>query len=196
MRRNIDAWWPHIEAGIEAIVVTASGCGVMVKDYQHLLQDDARYAAKAARVSALARDIAEVLQAEDLGRLNITADKRRIAFHSPCTLQHGQQLHGVVEEILTRLGFTLTAVADAHLCCGSAGTYSLLQPTLAQQLRDRKLTNLQAGEAELIVSANVGCQLHLATAAALPVQHWMELLAASLPSSSRPQAGGATTKRE
>jgi glycolate oxidase iron-sulfur subunit len=181
MRRNIDAWWPHVEAGAEAIVVTASGCGVMIKDYHHLLKDDPRYAAKAARISALAKDISEVLREEDLSSLQVNANNRRIAFHSPCTLQHGQQLDGVVEDILRRLGFTLTEVKDPHLCCGSAGTYSLLQPALAQQLRDNKLARLQADEPELIVSANVGCQLHLATAATRPVKHWLELLAQSLP---------------
>jgi glycolate oxidase iron-sulfur subunit len=176
MRRNIDAWWPHVEAGAEAIVITASGCGVMVKDYAHLLADDPAYAAKAARVSALARDPVEVLEGEDLDRLAVRGEGRRIAFHAPCTLQHGQRLQGRVEAILTRLGFALSPVRDAHLCCGSAGSYSLLQPELARRLRDDKLANLAAGRPEIIATANIGCQLHLQGGTDLPVRHWIELL--------------------
>ncbi len=176
-RRNIDAWWPEIEAGCEAIISTASGCGVMVKDYGKLLADDTAYADKARRVSALTRDLSEVLAEEDLAPLNIDGDGRRIAFHPPCTLQHGQQITGLVEGVLTRLGFELVPVANAHLCCGSAGTYSLLQPELALQLRDNKLQALGQGNPELIVTANVGCELHLETAAGVPVRHWVSLLA-------------------
>ena len=179
MRRNIDAWWPHIEAGAEAILVTASGCGVQVKEYGHLLRDDPVYADKATRVSELARDPSEVIAAENLEALRVKTD-RRIAFHSPCTLQHGQQLNGVVEEILQRLGFTLTAVADSHLCCGSAGTYSILQPTLSRQLQENKLQCLHAGAPDLIATANVGCQLHLESGAKVAVKHWIELLDESL----------------
>lgn len=179
MRRNIDAWWPHIEEGAEAILVSASGCGVQVKDYGHLLKDDPDYALKAARVSELARDLSEVTAAENLDALQVNRD-RRIAFHSPCTLQHGQQLNGVVEEILQRVGFTLAEVADAHLCCGSAGTYSILQPELSQQLLQNKLRHLGADAPELIATANVGCQLHLASGADVPVMHWIELLDESL----------------
>jgi glycolate oxidase iron-sulfur subunit len=179
MRRNIDAWWPHVVAGIEAIVITASGCGQQVKEYGHLLRDDPRYAEKAARVSELARDLSEVIAAENLEALQREGG-RRIAFHSPCSLQHGQQLDGVVEEILQRVGFTLTRVADAHLCCGSAGTYSILQSGLSQRLLENKLAALQANGPELIATANVGCQLHLATGSKLPVRHWIELLADSL----------------
>lgn len=175
MRRNIDAWWPHIEQGIEAIVMTASGCGVMVKDYGALLRDDPAYAQKAAQVSALTRDLGEVLAGENLDTLRM-GGKRRIAFHAPCTLQHGQKLPGGIEGILTSLGFELTEVRDSHLCCGSAGSYSLLQPELSQRLRDNKLAALQAGAAELIATANVGCQLHLAGASGVPVVHWIELL--------------------
>ena len=176
VRRNIDAWWPHIEAGAEAIIITASGCGAMVKEYAHLLKDDPDYADRAARVTALAKDIAEVLRDEPLPKERLKPQRRRIAFQSPCTLQHGQQLAGVVEGILTRAGFTLTPVADAHLCCGSAGTYSILQPGLSQRLRDNKLAALGKGAPEVIATANIGCQLHLATGTDTPVRHWIELL--------------------
>jgi glycolate oxidase iron-sulfur subunit len=176
MRRNIDAWWPYIEQGVEAIVMTASGCGLMVKDYADLLDDDPRYAAKAAKVSALTLDLSEILAREDLARLEVSANKRRIAFHAPCTLQHGQKLPGKVEAILTGLGFELTEVIDSHLCCGSAGSYSLLQPELSRQLRDNKLVALRGGKPELIATANVGCQLHLAAGSDIPVMHWVELL--------------------
>lgn len=176
MRQLIDAWWPHIESGIEAIVITASGCGVTVKDYAELLQHDPLYAEKAARVSVLAKDIVEILLDEDLSALNI--ELRKIAFHAPCTLQHGMRLGGEVERLLTQLGFTLTSVVDAHLCCGSAGSYSLLQPKLAGQLRDAKLQALQSQQPELIASANIGCCLHLREKASVPVVHWIELLSA------------------
>ncbi len=175
MRRNIDAWWPHIEAGCEAIVMTASGCGSTVKEYGYHLRHDPAYAEKAARVSALTRDLAEVLRDEDLSALPF-APPRRIAFHPPCSLQHGQKLRGVIEEILTRAGHELLPVDEAHLCCGSAGTYALLQPELSGQLRARKLSNLQARGPELIASANIGCQSHLAAASAVPVVHWISLL--------------------
>ncbi len=175
LRGNIDAWWPHIEDGVEAIITTASGCGVMIKDYGSLLQQDPVYADKAKRVSALARDLSEVIAAENLDSLR-SDRSQRVAFHAPCTLQHGLSLPGKVEGILATTGFELTAVADSHLCCGSAGTYSLLQPALARRLRDNKLGNLSADRPDLIATANVGCQLHLATAARIPVLHWIELL--------------------
>ncbi len=176
MRHNIDAWWPSIEQGCEAIVMTASGCGVMVKDYGVLLQHDPAYADKAAKISALTRDLSEVIATEDTSVLKIAGSKRRIAFHAPCTLQHGQKLPGIIEQLLTGLGFELTEVRESHLCCGSAGSYSLLQPTLSAQLRDNKLNSLQADTPELIATANVGCQLHLASASQVPVMHWIELL--------------------
>lgn len=176
MRANIDAWWPWVERGAEAIVVSASGCGAMVKDYGHLLRHDPGYAEKAARISELARDLSEVIAAEDLAALGRPGDGRRVAFHAPCTLQHGQQINGVVEDILRRAGFELTPVRDGHLCCGSAGTYSILQPELSQRLRDDKLAKLGEGEPELVATANVGCQLHLQSGGELPVQHWIELL--------------------
>ena len=176
MRRNIDAWWPLVEQGAEAILVSASGCGAMVKEYGHLLAQDPSYAEKAARISALARDPVELLAAEDLAPLGQPGAGRRVAFHAPCTLQHGQRIKGAVEGVLARLGFELTQVADAHLCCGSAGTYSLLQPQLAVRLRDNKLAALKAGAPEVIATANIGCQLHLEAGAGQPVLHWLELL--------------------
>lgn len=174
-RANIDAWWPLIERGAEAIVVNASGCAPMVKDYGRLLQADPAYAARAARVSSLTRDLSEFLRQCDLSALD-RGNGDRIAFHSPCTLQHGQRLGGVVEALLERLGYELTPVRDAHLCCGSAGTYSILQPALSQQLLERKLKNLEAPRPALIASANIGCLLHLQSQATLPVKHWIELL--------------------
>jgi glycolate oxidase iron-sulfur subunit len=179
-RRNIDAWWPSIETGAEAIVQTASGCGAFIKDYGHLLETDPVYAAKAKRVSALARDLVEVLRDEPLEPLKVKA-ATRIAFHCPCTLQHAQKLGGAVEELLTRLGFNLTAVPDSHLCCGSAGTWSLTQPELSRQLRDNKLNALESGKPEVIVTANIGCQTHLDGAGRTPVRHWIELLEDALP---------------
>jgi glycolate oxidase iron-sulfur subunit len=174
-RRNIDAWWPAIEAGAEAIVQTASGCGAFVKEYGHLLAQDPAYADKAKRVGALAKDLVEVLGAEPLEQLGVRGDKR-LAFHCPCTLQHAQKLGGAVEGVLGRLGFGLTAVADSHLCCGSAGTYSLTQPELSGQLRDNKLDALESGKPEVIVTANIGCQTHLDGAGRTPVRHWIELV--------------------
>jgi glycolate oxidase iron-sulfur subunit len=176
MRRNIDAWWPYIEQGISAIVITASGCGAMLKEYGYLLQQDAHYAEKARKVSEIAKDISEILTAEKLPIARIKPSTRNIAFQSPCTLQHTQKLDGVVESILTRCGFKLSPVDDAHLCCGSAGTYSILQPTLAQQLLTNKLNALQKHQPELIVSANIGCQLHLQSQSIVPVKHWIELV--------------------
>jgi glycolate oxidase iron-sulfur subunit len=178
-RANIDAWWPAIEQGSEAIVITASGCAPMIKDYGELLAEDPAYAARAARVSALAKDVGEVLGEEDLSAFKASARAPRVAFHSPCSLQHGQQLDGVVEGLLTRLGYTLVPVRDAHLCCGSAGTYSIFQPTLSKQLLERKLDALQAGHPDAIATANIGCLLHLQTEAGVPVTHWLELLASA-----------------
>ncbi|MCH4897562.1 glycolate oxidase subunit GlcF [Pseudomonas sp. B707] len=174
-RHNIDAWWPAIERGAEAIVQTASGCGAFIKDYGHLLRADPTYAEKAKAVSALAKDLVEVLREEPLESLGIHANQR-VAFHCPCTLQHAQKLGGVVESLLVRLGFDLTAVPDAHLCCGSAGTYSITQPALARSLRDNKLAALESGHPEIIATANIGCQAHLDGAGRTPVRHWIELV--------------------
>jgi glycolate oxidase iron-sulfur subunit len=176
MRSNIDAWWPEIESGAEAILVNASGCGAMVKEYGELLAHDPDYAERAARVAILARDPAEVLGAEDLSVLGTPGVGRRVAFHSPCSLQHGQQLKWVVEPILERLGFVTTAVPDAHLCCGSAGTYSITQPDLSTRLRANKVAALESDAPEIIATANIGCQLHLAGGTRTPVVHWLELL--------------------
>ena len=180
-RRNIDAWWPHVEAGAEAVVVTASGCGAHVREYAHLLEADPDYARKAARVTLLARDVAEVLAAEKDGLLrllekSVSAGRRALAFHSPCSLQHGLKVRGVAEELLQAAGFALTPVADAHLCCGSAGTYSILQPELSLKLRTNKLACLQAGAPAAIASANIGCIAHLQAGTQTPVRHWVELL--------------------
>ncbi|AMP36703.1 glycolate oxidase subunit GlcF [Ralstonia solanacearum] len=179
MRANIDAWWPHIEAGAEAIVMTASGCGAMVKEYGHLLRDDPAYAERAARVSAMTRDLCEVLPAFSdplLQQAKPAAQRPRVAWHAPCTLQHGQQIRGVVERLLTSLGVDVRLCTDSHLCCGSAGTYSVLQPGLAYQLRDDKLRNLLATQPERIVSANIGCVTHLQSGTDTPVEHWIELV--------------------
>ena len=175
-RRNIDAWWPYLEAGVEAVVMTASGCGAMVREYGELLRDDPAYAGKAARIAALTRDVSEVVAKENLEPLGIDAQGERVAFQVPCTLQHAQRLNGSVEAILIRCGYQPTPVADPHLCCGSAGTYSITQPALSQRLLADKLTALQAGEPAVIATANIGCQLHLQSRAAVPVRHWLELL--------------------
>lgn len=174
-RHNIDAWWPAIAQGAEAIVQTASGCGAFIKDYGHLLRADPAYAEKAKAVSALAKDLVEVLREEPLESFGIRANQR-VAFHCPCTLQHAQKLGGAVESVLTRLGFDLTAVPDTHLCCGSAGTYSITQPALARSLRDNKLDALESGHPEIIATANIGCQIHLDGAGRTPVRHWIELV--------------------
>jgi glycolate oxidase iron-sulfur subunit len=183
VRRNIDAWWPAIERGAEAIVTTSSGCGVMVKDYGHLLANDPAYAQKAARVAALARDPVEVIGDEwkrVAAKVAMDRGSQRIVFHAPCTLQHGMKLKGRVEEILRAIGHELVPVADAHLCCGSAGTYSILQPELAGELKRRKLAALQAERPAVIVSSNIGCQTHLATGTSRPVRHWIEVLDAKM----------------
>ncbi|HEX2199204.1 MAG TPA: glycolate oxidase subunit GlcF [Burkholderiales bacterium] len=174
MRRLIDAWWPMVERGeVEAIVATASGCGVTLKDYGHLLAQDGQYREKAARIAALAKDLCEVLPLEAVAA---GGARGRVAFQSPCTLQHGQQVRGMVEARLARAGFELVDVQDAHLCCGSAGTYSLLHPPIAAELRTRKLDALQEGRPECIATANIGCLSHLQAEARVPVHHWIELL--------------------
>lgn len=178
MRRNIDAWWPLVEAGAEAIVMTASGCGATVKEYGHLLAHDADYAAKAQKIAALTLDLAEILPRFEAELLQKLAGKieRRVAYHPPCTLQHGQQIRGKVEGILRAVGVDVQLCADSHLCCGSAGTYSVTQPALSYQLRDNKLSNLQASSPEMIVSANIGCLTHLQSGTTTPVLHWIELI--------------------
>lgn len=176
-KRNIDAWWPAIEQGAEAIVITASGCGAMVKEYGHLLKNDKDYAAKAAKVSELAKDISEIIAAEDLTALKKGLTQRsKLAIHCPCTLQHAQQLNGAVDDIFLRLGFDLAKTKDKHMCCGSAGTYSILQKNISQKLLLKKLDALTIDTPDLIATANVGCQLHLSTESKVPVRHWIELL--------------------
>jgi glycolate oxidase iron-sulfur subunit len=182
MRNNIDAWWPHVESGVEAIVMNASGCGVMVKDYGHALRGDPAYADRAARISSLTRDLSELLPdlVENL-RGRVRPQPGALAFHPPCTLQHGQQLRGGVELPMRELGFEIsTARNEAHLCCGSAGTYSVLHPEIATELRDRKLGHLAALAPSAIVSANIGCITHLQSGTATPVRHWVEVLDESL----------------
>jgi glycolate oxidase iron-sulfur subunit len=169
MRRNIDAWWPEITAGAEAIVITASGCAALVKEYGRLLAQDPTYADKAARVSELARDLSEIIARETLeGKIRPPAGAGKIAFHSPCTLQHAQKLDGVVEGLLAKSGFELAPVADRQLCCGSAGTYSILQAALSNELRDNTLEALQAEGPCVIATANIGCLMHLAGHARYP----------------------------
>ncbi|TAK71446.1 MAG: glycolate oxidase iron-sulfur subunit [Betaproteobacteria bacterium] len=189
MRALIDAWWPYVEAadaaaagGVEAIVMTASGCGTTVKEYGHLLAHDPRYAAKAKRIGALTKDISEVIAAE-LDRLKLLlastiAGPRtsKLALQLPCSLQHGQKITGLIESILVAAGFELTPVADSHLCCGSAGTYSILQPELSAKLKTNKLAALHAGSPQAIVSANIGCLSHLQSGTALPLEHWIVAL--------------------
>ncbi len=187
MRRNIDAWWPYIDQpGVEAIVMNASGCGVMVKEYGHHFENEPAYAAKAARISAMTQDLSEMLPTlVDALKPKVSAAKAvqtgQIAFHPPCTLQHGQQLRGGVEQHMAALGFQIkVASCEAHLCCGSAGTYSVLQPDIAHQLRDRKLGNLGDMQPAVIASANIGCITHLQSGTATPVRHWVEVLDAVL----------------
>ena len=178
VKRRIDTWWPAVEAGIEAIVSSASGCGVTVKEYGHLLRDDPEYAATAAKISELTVDLSELLVAEmrrSPPEREIQND-RKVAFQCPCSLQHGQKLGGQVESLLEQYNYTVLPVVDGHLCCGSAGTYSVLQPELSKQLKADKLKKLQAPTPDIIATANVGCQLHLRPGAQVPVVHWIELL--------------------
>ena len=191
LRRNVDALWPEIERGAEAVTVTSSACAAMLGEYGRLLQDDPRYAARAARVSALARDISQVLQAEgdalkaalQRGRTRLpnAALATKVAFQAPCSLQHALKVSGVIEPLLLAAGFTLTAVTDGQRCCGSAGTYSILQPQLSRQLLQAKITALEGGAPDVIATANIGCLHHLRGAARVPVRHWVELLDERLP---------------
>ena len=175
-KANIDAWWPHVEAGAEAIVITASGCGAMVREYGHLLREDRQYTEKAARISALCRDpleLAAELPIKPVGR------GRRVAFHSPGTLQHALRLEGRVEALLQQAGFEVLPVEEPGVCCGSAGTYSILQPKLGEELRERKLGHLQRHQPEIIATANIGCLTHLQAGSEVPVVHWLALLEVS-----------------
>ena len=189
IKGNINAWWPHIESGsISAITMTASGCGVMIKDYAHLLANDPDYAGRAEKISALYKDPSEIIlgeifqeetiQGKTISIENIKTIKTgmRIAFHPPCTLQHGMKLNGKIEPILTALGYELVDFDNKHLCCGSAGTYSITQKNLSTALRNNKLTAIEANRPEMIVTANIGCQMHLQSGTETPVKHWLELL--------------------
>jgi glycolate oxidase iron-sulfur subunit len=175
-RRNIDAWWPLVEAGAEAILSTATGCGVMLADYGHLLVEDPAYAERAKVIASLSMDIGRFLVGENLAELACDPTVGPVAVHTPCTLYHAMRQPDMVENLLEQLGFRLAPTLDRHLCCGSAGTYSVLQPTVSERLRERKLRALCHGEPAVIASANVGCQLHLSETADIPVVHWLELL--------------------
>ena len=182
IKNNIDQWWPYIEDGVEAIVSTASGCGVMIKDYAYILRNDKDYADKAVRVSGMTKDIAEILSNEDIDKLSalLKCNGQKVAFQNPCTLQHGQKLDSATEHLLEKAGFNLTEVPDKVLCCGSAGTYSLLQRKLSRKLLEDKIRALESGSPDIIATANVGCQLHLQQATSLPVKHWVELVAENI----------------
>lgn len=185
MRRNIDAWWPLIQPdsgpAVEAIVSTASGCGSMLVDYGHLLASDSAYAAKALRVSELSKDISEILLAEDLQSLTPHTAIGKVAVHTPCSLQHALKLPDAIATILSQAGFDIANTTESHLCCGSAGTYSILQPDISQRLLDNKLHALNIDQPALIATANIGCQLHMGTKSKIPVRHWIELLDDSAP---------------
>ncbi len=173
-RKNIDAWWPAIQEGVEAIVSTASGCGVTLKEYGKLLSGDTNYSAMAEKIATMTVDLSEL--SIDLPTKSDSRTGMRVAFHSPCTLQHGLQINGRVESILNNFGIETTSVRNSHLCCGSAGTYSLLQPKLSQQLLDDKLNCLNEGKPDAIVTANIGCLMHLQSKSKIPVKHWIELI--------------------
>ena len=180
IKKNIDAWFDSIEQGFEAIISNASGCGVMVKDYPRLVEkylgNESSYYEKALKVAAITQDISQVLNSEDLSPLELDANYKNIAYHPPCSLQHGQHLPEIVEQILTSLGATLSPVQDKHLCCGSAGSYSLFNPKISHELRDNKLNNLQKNDADVIATANIGCLHHLQTESKVPVKHWLQLI--------------------
>ena len=175
-RRLIDLWWPHVEKGVEAIVITASGCGVTVKDYAELFKNESAFAARAEKISQLTCDISELIGRELDDNLPKIDTLKRVAFHTPCTLQHGLGLKDRVEPILQKAGYQLCQVEDAHLCCGSAGTYSILQPELSRQLQNNKQRALMVDTPDVIATANIGCQLHIANGSAVPVVHWVELV--------------------
>jgi glycolate oxidase iron-sulfur subunit len=178
VRRNVDAWSAQLDAGAEGFVITASGCGVMVKDYGHVLRDDPLYAKRAARVSAVARDICEVISPQEIEQALAGVGRgRRVAWQSPCTLQHGQKIRGQVESLLNAAGFQVVEPTEPTRCCGSAGTYSILQPELSTQLRELKVKSLEAVSPDVIATGNIGCLQHLSAGTAVPVRHWVEILA-------------------
>ena len=188
VRKNIDAWWPEIENGCEAIVMTASGCGVTVREYGQLMATDLDYADKAKRISGMVRDLSEVLSVECPDGLP-KGDNRPIVFHAPCTLQHGQQIQGQVEALLIQYGWDVMPVRDQHLCCGSAGSYSLFQSKISEKLLKDKLSSLEEGNPQIIASANIGCLIHLEKGARAPVRHWIELLDPELTPHSESSSG-------
>ena len=179
-RKLIDYWWPYIEDGVEAIVITASGCGVAVKDYASLFARESAYAERAKKISKLACDLSELVSSEIKQNPLQVDTKKRVAFHTPCTLQHGLGLKGIVEDVLTGVGYEVCQVAESHLCCGSAGTYSIFQPGLSKQLRSNKQAALTVDTPDIIATANIGCQLHIANGAKVPVVHWVELVYAAI----------------
>ena len=180
-RRNIDSWMPHLDAGAEAIVTTASACGLEIREYPELLKNDPVYAGKAQRIASALMDISQFLsQSVDSSGMTLSKPLPQISFHAPCTLQHGLKQAGTVEGLLQKLGFSVRTPADAHLCCGSAGTYSILQPDMALQLRDKKLEKLDAAGADVVATANIGCMMHLQSGTGTEVRHWIEILDASL----------------
>ncbi len=184
IKNNIDAWWPYIEEGIEAIVISASGCGTMIKDYGYILRNDADYKDKAHQVSMMAKDIGEIIIGEEIETLKkmIKVKSRRVAFQNPCSLQHGQKIKDETESLLKKLGYQIENIEDANQCCGSAGTYSLLQTELSEELRRKKISALEAVKPDVIMTANIGCQLHLQQATEIPVKHWIEILEEDLQS--------------
>ncbi len=180
-RANVDACSAALDAGAETIVSSASACGLMVKDYGRLLAGDSAYATRAERVSRATRDLAEIVEPDDLRRAGCQAGcGPRVAWQSPCTLQHGQRVAGRVEALLEAAGCTLTPTSEATLCCGSAGTYSILQPALSGQLRKRKIAALTGSGPEVIATANIGCLEHLRAESPVPVRHWIEIVADSI----------------
>jgi glycolate oxidase iron-sulfur subunit len=175
-KANIDAWWPYIELGAESIIATSSGCGLQLKGYERLLKEFPDYSAKSKHLAGLIKDPIELIDVQKLSAVIKDSDRCSVAFQSPCSLQHGLKINGQVEAVLERLGWNLTKVKDPHLCCGSAGSYSILYPETSATLREEKLNALSQGSPELIVTANIGCQLHLAAKSAVPVIHWLELI--------------------
>lgn len=178
IKSNIDSWWPEIEAGVEAIVISASGCGAMIKDYGYLLRGDPVYKDKAHKVSMLAKDLGEIIAAEDIDKLRriIHVKSKKFVFQNPCSLQHGQKLEDKTKTLLEKIGYKIYEVEDANQCCGSAGTYSLLQTKMSEKLRRKKIETLESVAPDVIMTANIGCQLHLQQATDIPVKHWIEVL--------------------
>lgn len=178
IRHNIDSWWPDIETGVNKILMTASGCGLTVKDYARIMADDAVYANKAKFISAITQDVSEYFADQ---RLVKHSAYQNVAFHAPCTLQHGQKINGIVETVLARSGYNVVDFADAHLCCGSAGSYSLLQADKAEYFRAKKIANIELQNVDVIATANIGCLMHMQKGTEIPVKHWLELVTVEKP---------------